>query len=165
MKKYLFICLLILVFISFFVFQNCKKSDDEGGTDLLADLAGNWAGTWTDTKFNMSGNVTVTFTVNGSTITAAGTIDLSGFFLGTLPWTGTGAADGNTITFSFTALNFVNGTGTVNGTTATGNGTISGVLSFGDFTFTGTITGSKISGNFDFVNPAGGEGTIVLNKN
>ncbi len=163
MKKYL-IFLLILIFLAFFVTQNCKKSD-KGGTDLLADLAGNWSGTWTDTKFNMSGDVTVTFAVIGNNITAAGTIDLSGFFLGTLPWTGTGTADETTITFTFTALNFVNGSGTVTGNTASGNGSISGVLSFGDFTFTGTVNSSKISGNFDFVNPAGGEGEINLTKN
>lgn len=143
--------------------QGCKKTKS-GGTDLLPVLTGKWSGTWTDTKFNMTGTISVVFTVNGSNITAAGTIGLSAFGLGSIPWTGTGNADETTITFSFSGANFVNGTGVVTGRDASGSGSIAGLLNFGAFTFTGTVGDSKISGNFDFTNPAGGEGEITLDK-
>lgn len=149
----------------FIINQNCKKADNNSGTELLNELVGTWNGSWTDTKYNLSGSLNVTFTKNGDNISAIGTIDLSAFWLGDFPWTGTGTADGNTITFTFTASNFGNGNGVVTGTSATGSGSLIGTLNFGPYTFTGEIETSKISGNFIFTNTGGGEGVVSLVKN
>ena len=63
----------------------------------------NWVGTWTDTRYNVSGTLNATFTVNGSTVTATGVIGLASLGLGNETGSGTGTVSGQTLTFTFSS--------------------------------------------------------------
>lgn len=168
MKKrlvWLYIGVLFVIFFSLYSI-NCKTSDDTNGegSGYLPNLTGKWTGTWKDTVYNVSGTLSVTFSRDGLTITATGSIDLSVLGLGEKTGSGTGTVDENSITFTFTASGVGNGQGTVSGSSATGSGNVGGTLAFGPFTFTGEISGDQINGNFNFTNPGGGAGTVTLTK-
>ena len=89
-----FVILFFLISSQIFLNQNCKKADEFSGLELIKELVGSWSGTWTDTKYDLSGSLSVTFTQNGDIILANGIIDLSAFWFGDFPGTGTGTADG-----------------------------------------------------------------------
>ena len=128
-------------------------------------LAGNWAGTWTDTRYNVSGTLQATFTVNGTTVNATGVIGLASLGLGNEPGTGTGTISGQALNFTFTAATVGSGSGVLaGGGQGTGSGTVAGVLNFGPFTFSGTAAKTTISGTFQFTSPTGGNGVASLTK-
>lgn len=131
----------------------------------FAFLAGTWAGTWTDTRYNVSGSLQATFTVNGSIVTATGVIGLGVFGLGDEPGSGSGTESGQTLDFTFSAATVGSGSGSLSTAgTGSGTGTVTGALNFGAFTFTGAVTASAIDGTFDFTSPTGGNGVATLTK-
>lgn len=136
-------------------------------TTTFGPLSGTstWVGTWTDTRYMVSGPLSATFTVNGSTVTASGTIGLASLGLGNETGTGTGTVSGNVLAFSFQSATVGTGTGTVNTTgSGSGTGTVTGTLNFGAFTYTGTVSASTISGTFTFTSPTGGFGVASLTR-
>jgi hypothetical protein len=131
----------------------------------FAFLAGTWAGTWTDTRYNASGSLQATFTVNGSTVTATGVIGLGVLGLGDESGSGSGTESGQTLDFAFSAATVGSGSGSLSTAgTGSGTGTVTGTLNYGAFTFTGTVTASAIDGTFDFTSPTGGNGVARLTK-
>jgi hypothetical protein len=131
----------------------------------FASLAGNWSGTWTDTRYNVSGTLSASFTVNGSTVNATGVIGLESLGLGNESGTGVGTVSGQTLNFTFSASTVGNGSGTLSAAGAgNGTGTVTGTLDFGAFTYSGTVAGDSISGNFAFTSPTGGKGVASLTK-
>lgn len=131
----------------------------------FSSLAGSWKGTWTDTRYNVSGPLSATFTVNGSAVTATGTIGLQSLGLGNESGTGSGTISGQTLNFTFGAATVGNGSGTLSTTgPGSGSGSVTAPLNFGAFTFTGSVSGTTISGNFNFTSPTGGQGTATLTK-
>jgi hypothetical protein len=58
----------------------------------FAGLTGSstWTGTWIDTRYNVSGTLQATFTINGTSVTATGVIGLQSLGLGNESGTGTG---------------------------------------------------------------------------
>lgn len=160
--------MVVAILVTFSAMTGCNDSSDDGitgsGGGSLPSLSGTWAGTWTDTRYNVSGNLSATFAVNGSTVNATGTIDLSSLGLGNETGTGTGTIAGDTLTFNFSAATVGTGRGTVIGKDASGTGNVTGVLNFGAFTFSGTATDNVISGIFDFTSPSGGNGVARLTR-
>lgn len=131
----------------------------------FSSLAGSWKGTWTDTRYNVSGPLSATFTVNGTAVTTTGTIGLSSLGLGNESGTGSGTISGQTLNFTFGAATVGNGSGTLSASgPGSGTGTVTGALNFGAFTFSGHVSGTTISGNFNFTSPTGGLGTATLTK-
>jgi Bacterial Ig-like domain (group 2) len=131
----------------------------------FSSLAGTWVGTWNDTRYNVSGTLTATFAVSGSTVAATGVIGLQVFGLSNEVGTGTGTVAGQTLNFIFTASTVGSGNGTLaSGGAGSGSGTVTAPLSFGAFTFAGTVTGTTISGTFTFTSPTGGAGVASLTK-
>lgn len=131
----------------------------------FAFLAGNWVGTWTDTRYNVSGTLNATFTVNGSTVTATGVIGLASLGLGNETGSGTGTVSGQTLTFTFSSATVGAGSGTLGtGGAGSGAGSVTGTLNFGAFTYTGNVTPSVINGTFAFTSPTGGNGVASLTK-
>ncbi|HUO83641.1 MAG TPA: Ig-like domain-containing protein [Thermoanaerobaculia bacterium] len=128
-------------------------------------LAGTWVGTWEDTRYNVSGTLEATFTVNGSNVTATGVIGLQSLQLGNETGSGTGTVSGETLNFTFSADTVGNGSGSLSaGGAGSGAGSVTGVLNFGAFTYTGTVTPTEISGTFAFTSPTGGHGVASLTK-
>lgn len=128
-------------------------------------LEGTWVGTWTDTRYDVSGTLEATFTVNGSTVTATGVIGLESLSLGKETGSGTGTVSGETLNFTFSADTVGTGSGSLDaGREGSGSGSVTGVLNFGAFTYTGTVTESEISGTFNFTSPTGGNGVASLTK-
>jgi hypothetical protein len=150
----------------------CNDSDNgtpstngtPSGGDSLPSVEGTWSGTWTDTRYNVSGEVTATFTRTDSTINATGTIDLRSLGLGNQPGTGSGTISGGTLNFTFSAAMVGSGQGSLTGNAASGSGTVTGPLNFGAFTFQGTATDDTINGTFDFTSPTGGNGVVTLTR-
>lgn len=131
----------------------------------FSSLAGTWVGTWNDRLYNVSGTLSATFAVNGSTVTATGVIGLQVFGLANEVGTGTGTVAGQTLNFVFTSSTVGSGNGTLStGGAGSGSGTVTAPLSFGAFTFAGTVTGTTISGTFTFTSPTGGAGVASLTK-
>lgn len=165
-KRYLyyfgFFCLVLAVVVSF----HCDKEADNVAqeTNAFAPLIGTWTGRWVDTVFNLSGDISVTFTREGDTMTGTGTIDLSAFGLGSISGTGTGNIDGDSMTFTFNAGGLGNGTGTITDGRVDGNGQVTGTLSFGPFTFVGATKSNELACSFQYTNQGGGSGTVRLYK-
>jgi len=134
----------------------------------VPDLVGSWAGSWQDTVYMVSGDLSWEITQNASDLSGSGTIDLSVLGLGVRSGTAAGSLGGggraNTLTFTFEAESVGNGSGTVVDATGSGTGTVTAPLSFGEFTFTGTLTDDEIEGTFDFTSPTGGAGRATLLK-
>ena len=131
----------------------------------FSSLEGTWVGTWTDTRYDVSGTLQANFTVNGSAVTASGEIGLESLGLGKETGSGTGTVSGDMLNFTFTADTVGAGTGSLNaGGAGSGGGTVTGVLNFGAFTYTGTVTESEISGTFNFTSPTGGNGVASLTR-
>ncbi len=128
-------------------------------------LNGTWTGTWTDTRYNVTGSLQATFTVNGANVSAIGVIGLQSLGLGGESGNGSGTVSGDTLNFTFSAATVGSGAGTLKVSGAgTGNGTVTGALNFGAFTFQGTGDASKIEGTFNFTSPTGGNGVATLTK-
>jgi len=127
-------------------------------------LIGTWVGTWEDTRFNVSGTLEATMTVNGNMVEATGKIGLQSLGLGEETGTGVGTIDGNTLSFTFDASTVGNGEGEVAGDEGSGMGTVLGALNFGDFTFEGAVGKTMITGEFEFTAPSGGRGVASLTK-
>ena len=133
----------------------------------VPDLGGSWTGTWHDTRYDVQGELTMTIIVAGSNWTGSGTIDLSSIGwpgVGTMSGTASGTLSGNTLTFSFNAADVGTGSGTLIDGSGSGDGSVTAPMNFGAYTFTGTVTGTEISGTFDFLSPSGGNGDVVLTR-
>ncbi len=137
-----------------------------GGTSSpFGNLAGTWSGTWTDTRYSVSGSLSATFTVSGSTVNATGVIGLQSLGLGNESGTGAGTISGNTLNFTFSSSTVGSGSGTLSASgSGSGTGSVTGSLNLGAFDFSGTVTGNTINGMFDFTSPTGGHGVASLSK-
>jgi Bacterial Ig-like domain (group 2) len=131
----------------------------------FSSLAGTWVGTWNDNIYNVSGSLTATFAVTGSTVSATGVIGLGVFGMSNEGGTGVGTISGQTLNFTFVSSTVGSGMGTLaSGGAGSGSGTVTPPLSFGAFKFSGTVTGTTISGTFTFTSPTGGAGVASLTK-
>lgn len=145
--------------------EDGNPNDPSGGGTPFSSLAGTWTGTWTDTRYNVSGSLQATFTVNGSSVGGTGTIGLQSLGLGNETGTATGLVVGDGLAFTFAS----NTVGTGSGALATGGsgggvGSVTGVLNLGEFSFGGTVTATTISGTFTFLSPTGGNGVASLTR-
>jgi len=132
----------------------------------FAFLQGDWSGTWEDTIYMVSGAAYASFDVTCAGVTATGAINLSQIGLGEETGSGSGSATAQTLSFNFSAATVGSGIGTLSAAsnTGSGSGSVTGVLNFGDFTFTGSVSPTTISGTFDFTSPTGGEGNVSATK-
>jgi len=141
----------------------CSSSGGGTGSDAtVADFLGTWNGTWTDTRYGVSGALTATFTGDGTSFAATGSIDLRSLGLGVRSGTGSATASGGAVTFTFGAAAVGAGSGTLRGVEGEGGGTVTAPLNFGAFTYSGTVSGDTITGTFAFSSPTGGRGTVSL---
>lgn len=132
----------------------------------LPSLVGTWEGTWTDTRYDVSGSISMTITLDGDTYDAVGTIDVSEIspILGELTGTATGTIDGNTMDFNFECTDLGTGSGSFTDQLVTGAGVVGAPLNFGGFEFSGSVISGVMDGTFDFTDPSGGNGTASLSR-
>jgi hypothetical protein len=130
----------------------------------LPSLLGTWTGTWEDTRYNVSGSLSFTITQNGPNLLADGIIGLASLGLGNETGTATGIISGNKLSFNFNSSTVGSGSGTITGNKAQGSGSVTGLLNFGDFNFSGTVTDNELGGTFEFTSPTGGWGVASLTK-
>ncbi len=135
--------------------------------DTLPDLAGIWIGTWEDTIVQVGGDLSWNITVEGSDMSAVGTIDLSALGIGIQQGTAEGTISDSrgrtTLDFTFTASGVGDGSGSIVGSSVSGDGTVAPPLDFGHFTFQATVGDTSIWGTFNFP-PTRGAGTTRLTR-
>lgn len=133
-------------------------------SDSIPDLVGTWTGMWHDTVYPpAAGALSWEITQDASSFSATGSIDLSWFGMGTVPGSAAGTLARDVLDFSFEAPGAGDGSGTLTDGVISGTGTMI-APAFGDFTFEGTISDETIDAAFDFTDPGGGAGTMVLTK-
>jgi len=134
---------------------------------VVPDLSGSWTGTWEDTVYFVQGDLEMTVTASGADWSAVGTIDLTNIGMpgvGVMTGTAVGTLSGNTLTFTFDAVDVGAGSGSLTDGAGQGSGSVTAPLSFGAFTFTGSVTSSSITGAFDFTSPTGGAGEVAMTR-
>jgi len=131
-------------------------------TQALPDLSGSWTGSWSDTIYLVGGGVICTITIEGTTWSAVGQIDLTELGLGWQEGTATGTVTDDELIFTFTGASVGFGGGSLTSLIGTGSGMVTAPLNFGEFTFTGDAGVGEITGDFDFTGPGGGEGVVLL---
>ena len=130
----------------------------------LPSLAGTWTGTWEDTRYLVQDDFSITFVVDGASVTGTCSIGLTPFGMEDKTGSGSGTVAGNTLQFTFHADEVSDGSGTITNAVLAGVGEIIAPLSYGDYDYEGSIVGDTISITFDFLSPTGGEGVITLTR-
>jgi len=131
----------------------------------VPDLTGDWSGRWTDTRFSVTDSVSFSIVVNGPDVSGTGTLGLmNAFGLPDEAGTITGTITGDQLSFTFTTNTATGGGTIINTALNDGVGSIGGLLNFGGYTFTGTVSDVSMTWDFVFDDPSGGFGTVALTQ-
>ncbi|MFH1825758.1 MAG: hypothetical protein ABH823_00500 [bacterium] len=128
-------------------------------------LVGTWSGSWTDTLYQVTGSLEATISLEGSSLSGTGGIDLTDptFSLGVETGLATAEISGASAIFTFNSGTVGSGLGTITGNTIVGTGE-AGPLGFSDFSFIGTFEADGNTINATFAFNSGGYGTAEVTK-